>query len=101
MNLTKKFWVILGFLGIWTVLTVLAVTWGTRFDWPDNVHIDYGVPLVWATQTLSTIVGPVNLWSVDVAALMIDLALWLGIMLTVASLMLYFFNRKVADGKKE
>ena len=101
MNLTKKFWVILGFLGIWTVLTVLAVTWGTRFDWPDNVHIDYGVPLVWATQTLSTIVGPVNLWSVDVAALMIDLALWLGIMVTAVAAMLYFFNRKVADGKKE
>jgi len=77
------------------------VTWGTRFDWPDYVHIDYGFPLVWGTQTLSTIVGPVNLWNVDVNALMLDLAFWLGIMVTVASIMLYFFNRKVSDGKKE
>ena len=101
MNLTKRFWVIIFFLLIWTVLTILAVTWGTRFDWPDNVHINYGVPLVWATQTLSTIVGPVNLWSVDIAALMMNLALWLGIMLIAASVMLYLFNRKVADREKE
>jgi vacuolar-type H+-ATPase subunit I/STV1 len=101
VDITKRFWVTLSFLVIWAVLTVLAVTWGTRFDWPDNVHIDYGFPLVWATQTLSTIVGPVNLWSVDVTALIMDLALWLGIMLVVASIMLYFFNRKVSDGEKE
>ncbi len=86
---------------VWTVLAIFAVTWGTRFDWPDYVHIDYGFPLVWGTQTLSTIVGPVNLWNVDVNALMLDLAFWLGIMVTVASIMLYFFNRKVSDGKKE
>ena len=70
------------------------MTWGSRFDWPDNVHIDYGLPLVWATQTLSTIIGPVNLWEVDITALVFDLALWLGIMLVVASIMLYFFNQK-------
>jgi len=83
------------------VLTILAVTWGTRFDWPDYVHIDYGFPLVWGTQTLSTIVGPVNLWNVDVTALMMDLAFWLAIMAIVVSIMLYFFNRKVSDGQKE
>jgi hypothetical protein len=93
VNITKKFWVII-FLVIWAALTVLAVTWGTRFDWPDNVHIDYGVPLVWGTQTLSTIVGPVDLWAVDVTALMIDLAFWLGIMTAVTAVILYFFNKK-------
>ena len=86
---------------VWTVLAILAVTWGTRFDWPDYVHIDYGFPLVWGTQTLSTIVGPVNLWNVEVTGLLIDLAFWLGIMVIVASIMLYFFNRKVSEGKKE
>ena len=101
VNITKSFWVTLSFLVIWAVLTVQAVMWGTRFDWPDNVHVDYGFPLVWATQTLSTLVGPVNLWNVDVTALTMDLALWLGIMLIVASIMLFFFNRKVSDGEKE
>lgn len=101
VDITKKFWVILVFLVVWAVLTVLAVTWGTRFDWPDYVHVDYGVPMVWATQTLSTIVGPVDLWNVDVAALMTDLALWLGIMVIVVAVMLFFFNKKAADEKKE
>ena len=74
------------------------MTWGTRFDWPDYVHVDYGLPLVWATQTLSTIIGPVNLWEVDITALMIDLAVWLGIMLIAALIILYF--RKL-EWKKE
>ena len=69
---------------------------GTRFDWPDNVHIDYGLPLVWATQTLSTIIGPVNVWEVDIIAFMIDLAFWLGIMLVAASIMLYL-NKKIIN----
>jgi hypothetical protein len=88
-------------LVVWTVLAILAVTWGTRFDWPDYVHIDYGFPLVWGTQTLSTIVGPVNLWNVDVTGLLMDLAFWLGIMVIVASIMLYFFNQKASKSEKE
>jgi hypothetical protein len=94
-NLTKKSsLIVVSFLFLWTILTVVAVTWQTRLDWPDNVHIDYGFPLVWSTQTLSTIVGPVNLWAVNVSALMMDLILWLGIMLVTTSIMLYFFNKK-------
>jgi len=52
-----------------------------------SIHIDYGFPLVWATHTLSTIAGPADIWKVDITALIIDLAFWLGIML-------YFFNRE-------
>ena len=89
----RNFWVILSFLVVLTILTIFALTQGNRFDWPDNVHIDYGLPLVWATQTLSTIIGPVNLWDVNITALMIDLALWLGLMLVTTSIMLYFFNK--------
>jgi hypothetical protein len=92
-----RFLVFLFFLVIWTVLTILATTWGTRFDWPDNVHIDHGFPLVWATQTLSTIIGPVNLWEVNISALILNLTFWLTIMLIVASIMLYFFNRELSD----
>jgi len=92
---------ILFFLVTWTILTILAVTWGTRFDWPDYVHIDYGFPLVWTTQTLSTIIGPVNIWEVDISALTMDLTFWLGIMLIAASTMLYLFNRERSNGEKE
>jgi hypothetical protein len=72
----------------------MAVTWGTRFDWPDNVHVDYGFPLVWSTNTLSIISGAVNLWTVDITALMMNLGVWLGIMLIIEAVLLYFFNKK-------
>jgi vacuolar-type H+-ATPase subunit I/STV1 len=94
-NLTKKgILIILSFLFVWSILTIFAVTWETRYDWPDNVHIDYGFPLVWSTQTLSTIIGPVNLWTVDIPILIMTLSLWLGIMLIITSIMFYFFNKK-------
>ena len=94
-NLTKKgILIILSFLFVWSILTIFAVTWETRYDWPDNVHVDYGFPLVWSTQTLSTIIGPVNLWTVDIPILIMALSLWLGIMLISTSIMFYFFNKK-------
>lgn len=94
--MTKRdYLIVLAFLVLWSILTVLAVTWGTRFDWPDNVHVDYGFPLVWSIQTLSTIVGSVNLWTVDITVLMMNLAFWLGTMLTITLIMLYLFNKKL------
>ena len=93
--MTKKgFLILLSFLLLWIILTILAVTWETRYDWRDNVHIDYGFPLVWSTQTLITIIGPVNLCIADIPTLMMDLSLWLGIMLIIASIILYLFNNK-------
>jgi hypothetical protein len=95
MFMTKKRIIILLAINIfWIILTILAVTWGTRFDWPDNVHIDYGFPFAWSTNTLSTIAGAVNIWVVDITALIINMGLWLGIMLITESVLLYFFNKK-------
>lgn len=101
-NLIKKdFLITVSFLLFWISLTILAVTWGTRYDWPDNVHIDYGFPLVWSTQTLSTIIGAVNLWTVDITSLIMNIIFWLGIMLIITSVMLYFFNKKYSNQEKE
>ena len=90
----KRIVVILSFLIIWMILTIFVVTWGTRFDWPDNVHVDYGFPFVWSTNTLSVITGAVNLWTVDITALIMNLGLWLGIMLIIESVLIYLFNKK-------
>ena len=79
---------------LWTIVVALVVTWGNRLDWPDNVHVDYGFPLVWSTNTLSTIVGPVDLWTVDIAALTMNLVLWSGIMVAATTILLYIFNNK-------
>lgn len=74
--------------------TILSVTVGTRFDWPDNVHVNYGFPFVWSTNILSTISGAANIWIVDITALIMNLGFWLGIMLIVELVLLYFFNKE-------
>lgn len=100
--MTKKSLLILfSFLLIMALLTILAMSWGNRFDWPDNVHIDYGFPLTWSTQTLSTIIGPVNLWTVDIAALILNLTIWLTITLITTTILLYLLNKKSSAKEKE
>ena len=100
--MTKKSSLILfSFLLIMALLTILAMSWGNRFDWPDNVHIDYGFPLTWSTQTLSTILGPVNLWTVDVTALILNLTIWLTITLITTTILLYLLNKKPSAKEKE
>lgn len=88
----KKRFLIVCFLVAWTILTIFAVSWEIRYYWPDNVHVDYGLPLVWATFTTSTIAGQVNIWTVDISSLIMDLSLWLGTMLIGASIMFYILT---------
>ena len=97
----KSLLIIFSFLLIMALLTILAMSWGNRFDWPDNVHVNYGFPLTWSTQTLSTIIGPVNLWTVDVTALILNLTIWFTIMLITTTILLYLLNKKPSDKEKE
>ena len=83
----KKIIITLALIVAFCIITIIAITWGNQIDWPDNVHVDYGFPIVWATQTLSTIVGAVNIWTVDVTALAMNLALWLGIMVICSAVL--------------
>ena len=84
-----KTFVVLLFMIVWLVVTVLALLLGFTYNWPDFVHVDYGVPLTWATNTLSTFAGPSNLWSVNISNLLLDLTLWLGIMVVAIAALLY------------
>lgn len=77
------------FMVIWLAVTIAALILGLPYNWPDNTHVDYGLPLTWATNTTSTIVGPVNLWSVNLFNLFVDLVFWLGIMIAIVAVMLY------------
>ena len=61
-----------------SIVTILILTLGITYNWPDFVHVNYGVPFVWGTHTLSTIAGPVDQWSVNVWILASDLIVWLG-----------------------
>jgi hypothetical protein len=84
----KFFWVPL-FMLIWLAVTVFASQVGIQYNWPDNVHVDYGVPLTWATHTLSTISGPANLWAVNLTNLLIDIVFWLGLMIIGVTLIVW------------
>jgi len=79
-------------LAVLMISAILCLTWGLTIAWPDNYHVNYGVPLVWGTHTLNTIAGPVDKWAVDLFALVIDLIFWLGLMLVVAVLALFRFK---------
>lgn len=70
------------------VLTILGLTWGSEFDWPDYVHVNYGFPFVWATHVLNTIAGPVDKWLVDIVAITLDLVFWLGLMIFIIAVVM-------------
>ncbi|MEM1533768.1 MAG: hypothetical protein QW059_00220 [Nitrososphaerota archaeon] len=67
---------ILAVLAVWSICVIISLAWGFRLEWPDFVHDDYGIPLRWATHTLSTFAGPADAWSIDITALIIDLIFW-------------------------
>ncbi|MGD2201321.1 MAG: hypothetical protein PVJ38_06810 [Candidatus Bathyarchaeota archaeon] len=74
-----------------SVVTLFAVVLGVPYNWPDNIHVRYGFPLTWGVHTLSTIMGPVDEWNVNVTALVLDLFLWLS--LTVISQVVLRFKK--------
>jgi hypothetical protein len=84
---------VISFMIIWSVITAVALTWGLNYNWPDNVHVDYGLPLTWATNTTSTIIGPTDLWSVNLVTLLADLAFWLGIMISAIAATFFKFQQ--------
>jgi hypothetical protein len=74
---------------VWISITGLALLFGLTINHPDYVHVDYGVPLTWGTNTLSTFGGPVDQWSIKTLNLLVDLLFWLGIMTAVVAALLY------------
>jgi len=85
----RKKLLILVFLVVWILVTCFALLFGLTYNWPDYLHIDYGLPLTWGTNTLSTFAGPVDNWSVNISNLLIDTVFWLGIMTSVVAVLLY------------
>ena len=65
----------------WTFVLILALSVGIKIDWPDYVHVNYGFPIVWGVNTLVTIYGSVDIWTVHPLMLSLDLVFWLGLMI--------------------
>jgi hypothetical protein len=62
--------------GALVAVALLAMLWGSTYSVPDLVNVSYGLPLKWGVNTLNTIAGPVDRWSVDLMALAVDLVFW-------------------------
>jgi hypothetical protein len=69
--------------GVVVALVLVAMLWGSTYSVPDLVRVDYGLPLRWGANTLDTIAGPVNRWSVDPMFLALDLIFWFATLIVV------------------
>ncbi|MEM4363448.1 MAG: hypothetical protein QXT90_05335 [Candidatus Caldarchaeum sp.] len=83
------------FAAVWSGLTTASVTVGQLYEWPDFVHVRYGVPFAYAVHTLSTIAGPADFWMVDMASLTADLVLWLAGLVCGVALLLSRGEKKI------
>lgn len=65
------------------LFAIASLVFGRLVDWPDAVHTLHGLPLNWGTHQLSSIAGPVDLWSVNLVNLSIDLVFWIGLIILI------------------
>ncbi|MBN1683310.1 hypothetical protein JW865_07140 [Candidatus Bathyarchaeota archaeon] len=84
----KKVWTI--FLSIGTsIIGLISFFWGSKYVVPDLTQVEYGFPLVWGTNVVNSIAGPVDLWYINFNSLVIDLIFWFAVVIIVTSLSLY------------
>ena len=62
------------------VVMVFSLSFGFMYNWPDLQHMKYGIPLTWGTHQLSSIAGPVDIWTVNIVSLVVDLVFWIIIL---------------------
>jgi len=58
------------------VFALIAMLWGWTYSVPDLVRVSYGLPLNWGENTLDTIAGPVDRWSIYLTSMAVDLVFW-------------------------
>ena len=83
-------------IGIRTLILILigaigtaAIVYGKIYSIPDSIEVRYGLPLTWGTNILSTISGPVNIWSVDPLRLTVDVAFWFTVLIAASAILNY------------
>jgi hypothetical protein len=62
-----------------SILALISIAYGRTFSVPDAFSKTYGFPLNWGVHQLVTIAGPVDIWTVNLVNLTIDLVFWLVI----------------------
>ncbi|MEM4186634.1 MAG: hypothetical protein QW801_05090, partial [Candidatus Caldarchaeum sp.] len=80
---------------LWSGLTTASITVGQLNEWPDFVHVSYGVPFTYAVHTLATFAGPADAWTVDMTSLTADLLIWLTGLVCGITLLLGRTGKKI------
>ena len=96
-----KLWYVVLVDAFLLVATILSLALGSVYDVPDLLRVNYGFPLIWGWNTLSTISGPVDIWHVDVIILAVDLFLWLTIIISVNSYLFMRVRKSVTEKNRE
>ena len=68
-------------------VALLAMVWGSTYSVPDLVRVSYGLPLNWGVNTVVTIAGSVDNWSINMTFLAVDLVFWFAVLLVVQYLL--------------
>jgi len=71
--------------GIVSLLAFIGILYGRLVSFPDAISRVYGIPLNWGIHQLVSIVGPVDIWSVNLTYLAIDLVIWLLIVQVIST----------------
>ena len=80
-----------------TAMVIAGLLMGFHYDWPDYVHTNYGFPLLWAIHTESTIMGPADIWSVNVTIMVADIAIWAALSLALVTVIGALERRRTVD----
>jgi hypothetical protein len=67
--------------GIISLIAIIGISYGRLVSFPDAESRIYGLPFNWGTHQLVSIAGPVDIWSVNISNLVLDLAFWFVILL--------------------
>ena len=65
------------------LIALIAIIYGRKVTFPDNIHTSHGFPMTWGVHQLVTIAGPVDTWRVNLVNLSIDFVLWVGIVILI------------------
>jgi len=71
---------------IGSVIAIIGIAYGRLYSVPDAASKIYGLPLNWGVHQLVNIAGPVDIWSVNITYLVLDLIFWLIILLVLPSI---------------
>jgi hypothetical protein len=73
--------------------------WGWTYSVPDLVRVNYGLPLNWGMNTLDTIAGPVDKWSIDITSMAVDLVFWFASIIALDRYISVKKKNKIDDGR--